>query len=227
MAEWEGEIGELRKQCKTTPWRPFTEMELRVTMQGWKWGKATGVVAHEALLYLLDHLKGKVRILEAFNDALYTGKAPPDMLQGLTVLLPKTMAPKAWGDTRPITLSSSLLKWPAQILLHRGRKYIDAANCSQWAKPGGQAVELILGVRKLLRAAKDWGDTLYIVKLNVAKAFDSISQLHMGKLIADKVGTQGGMPWEALLWMQLIRADTITLATCGETLQVPQTNGVP
>ena len=168
----------------------------------------------------------KTRILEAFNDALYTGKASPDMLQGLTVLLPKAMIPKAWGDTRPITLSSSLLKWLAQLLLHRGRKYIDDANSSQWAKPGGQAVELILGMRKLLRAAKDWGDTLYVVKLDVAKAFDSISQLHMGKLIADKVGTQGGMPWEALLWMQLIRADTITLATCGETLQVPQTNGV-
>ena len=37
MAEWEGEIGKLRKQCKTTPWRPFTETELRITMQGWKW----------------------------------------------------------------------------------------------------------------------------------------------------------------------------------------------
>ena len=96
-ADWDEETK--RRQCKDTPWRPFTEMELRVAMQGWKWGKATGVdgIAHEALLYLLEHPKGKTRILEAFNDALYTGKASPDMLQGLTVLLPKAMLPKAWG----------------------------------------------------------------------------------------------------------------------------------
>ena len=74
-----------------------------------------------------------------------------------------------------------------------GRRYLDAANRRQWAKPGGQAVELILGIRKLLRAAKDWEDALYIVKLDVAKEFDSISQLHMGRLIADRVGDRGGM----------------------------------
>ncbi|CAE7709541.1 unnamed protein product, partial [Symbiodinium necroappetens] len=225
---WGEEVEKLRRQCKRTPWVPFREMELRVTMQKWHWGKATGVdgIAHEALLYLLEHPVGKCRLMEIFNDALYTGRIPQDMLQGLTVLLPKTMMPQGWGDTRPITLSSALLKWLAQLLLHRGRCYLDAGNKHQWAKPGSQAVELVLGIRRLLRAAKDWGDDLYVVKLDVAKAFDSISQLHMGKLIAKRVGGDGGQPWEALLWLQLLRADNITLAVCGELLQVPQTNGV-
>ena len=119
-----------------------------------------------------------------------------------------------------------MLKWLAQLLLHRGRRYLDAGNKHQWAKPGSQAVELVLGIRRLLRAAKDWGDALYIVKLDVAKAFDSISQLHMGKLIARRVGGDGGLLWEALLWLQLLRADHLTLAVCGELLHVPQTNGV-
>ena len=226
--QWGDEVEKLRQQCKRTPWVPFTEMELRITMQTWQWGKATGIdgVAHEALLYLLEHPAGKARLMEIFNDALYTGKLPPDMLEGLTVLLPKTMMPQSWGDTRPITLSSALLKWLAQLLLHRGRRYLDEGNKHQWAKPGSQAVELVLGIRRLLRAAKDWGDALYIVKLDVAKAFDSISQLHMGKLIARRVGGDGGLPWEALLWLQLLRADHLTLAVCGELLHVPQTNGV-
>ena len=226
--QWGDEVEKLRQQCKRTPWVPFTEMELRITMQSWQWGKATGIdgIAHEALLYLLEHPAGKARLMEIFNDALYTGKLPPDMLEGLTVLLPKTMMPQSWGDTRPITLSSALLKWLAQLLLHRGRRYLDTGNKHQWAKPGSQAVELVLGIRRLLRAAKDWGDALYIVKLDVAKAFDSISQLHMGKLIARRVGGDGGLPWEALLWLQLLRADHLTLAVCGELLHVPQTNGV-
>ncbi|CAE7450816.1 pol [Symbiodinium microadriaticum] len=212
--QWGDEVEKLRQRCKRTPWVPFTEMELRITMQSWQWGKATGIdgIAHEALLYLLEHPAGKARLMEIFNDALYTGKLPPDMLKGLTVLLPKTMMPQSWGDTRPITLSSALLKWLAQLLLHRGRRYLDAGNKHQWAKPGSQAVELVLGIRRLLRAAKDWGDALYIVKLDVAKAFDSISQLHMGKLIARRVGGDGGLPWEALLWLQLLRADHLTLA---------------
>ena len=223
--QWGDEVEKLRQQCKRTPWAPFTEMELRITMQTWQWGKATGIdgVAHEALLYLLEHPAGKARLI---NDALYTGKLPPDMIEGLTVLLPKTMMPQSWGDTRPITLSSALLKWLAQLLLHRGRRYLDGGNKHQWARPGSQAVELVLGIRRLLRAAKDWGDALYIVKLDVAKAFDSISQLHMGKLIARRVGGDGGLPWEALLWLQLLRADHLTLAVCGELLHVPQTNGV-
>ena len=171
-------------------------------------------MAHEALLYLLDHPKGNARIREAFNDALYTGKAPPDMLQGLTVLLPKTMAPKAWGDTRPITLSSSLLKWLAQLLLHRGRKYIGAANPEPVGQARGASRRTDPGRAQATPSSKGLGGIpLCIVKLDVAKAFDSISQLYIGKLIADKVENQGGMPWEALLWMQLIRADTITLAT--------------
>ena len=47
-------------------------------------------------------------------------------------------------------------------------------------------------MRRLTRVAKDWGDPLYIVKLDVAKAFDSVSQLHMGELITREVGLRGG-----------------------------------
>ena len=40
------------------------------------------------------------------------GGLPAAVEQGLTVLLPK----EAWGDTRPITLSSAILKALAQLL---------------------------------------------------------------------------------------------------------------
>ena len=55
------------------------------------------------------------------NDFLYKGEIPAPVLQGMTILLPKTPGdPPTWGDTRPITLSSAVLKWFAQLLLLRG-----------------------------------------------------------------------------------------------------------
>ncbi|CAE6914323.1 ASPH [Symbiodinium sp. KB8] len=44
-------------------------------------------------------------------------------------------------------------------------------------------IQKAMPVWTILRVAKDWGDPLYIVKLDVAKAFDSVSQLHMVELI--------------------------------------------
>ena len=53
--------------------------------------------------------------LQYLNDFLYRGTLPPQVAAGITVLLPKTLGPPLeWGDTRPITLSSAVLKWFAQ-----------------------------------------------------------------------------------------------------------------
>ena len=53
------------------------------------------------------------------NEALYTGDLPAAVEKGLTVLLPKEASPQTWGETRPITLSSTILKAIAQLLLRR------------------------------------------------------------------------------------------------------------
>ena len=66
-----------------------------------------------------------------FNDFLYKGGIPAEVLEGITVLLPKTAGdPQAWGDTRPITLSSTVLKWFACI---------QDDQPLQWAARGKQA----------------------------------------------------------------------------------------
>ena len=71
------------------------------------------------------------RLLHMFNDFLYKGGIPAEVLEGITVLLPKTAGdPQAWGDTRPITLSSTVLKWFACI---------QDDQPLQWAARGKQA----------------------------------------------------------------------------------------
>ena len=41
-----------------------------------------------------------------------------------------------------------------------------------------------------------------------------------------KVAVEGGMPWEARGWMQLIRSDKLNISTGETELEVVQTNGI-
>ncbi|OLP99227.1 Retrovirus-related Pol polyprotein from type-1 retrotransposable element R2 [Symbiodinium microadriaticum] len=210
----------LRAKCKTTPWIPFSLGELHHTSHKWAHNRSTGPdgVSHEAAqLLLLDPEWGE-RIRELLSDMLYRGAVPQAIEQGITVLLPKIPRPLAWGDTRPITLSSTFLKWAAQLLLHRaGEKVRHGGVGLQWARRGRQGVELVAILRRVVQMSKDWGVKTWIVKLDIRKAFDSVWQHSLSELVAAGVGgipsprfpispeRQGGdQPWEALLWLSLL-----------------------
>ncbi|CAE7382151.1 unnamed protein product, partial [Symbiodinium sp. CCMP2592] len=196
--------------CKHTPWRPFTGEDLRFATRTWKRGKAAGPdsITHELLWLLLQEPQWEWRILHMMNDFLYKGAIPESVLRGVTVLLPKTIAdPVSWGDTRPITLSSSLLKWFSQLLLLRGGRRITEGAPLQWGCRGKQAPELLVVLKRVIRHAKDWGIPTWIVKLDVRKAFDSVWQESMGDMVATKARE-----------VRVAVGDTLT--------HVPQTNGV-
>ncbi|CAE7458351.1 unnamed protein product [Symbiodinium natans] len=223
-----GEIHwELTKQCKHTPWRPFTESELRMATATWQPRKSTGpdLISHEALQQMLTTKTWTQSLQEIMDDILYMGQIPPEIAEGITVLLPKTAQPSTWGNTRPITLSSSILKWFAQLLLQRCRGQLTTSTL-QWAAPGRQAVELIWVLRRVARLAKDWGEPTYIVKLDIRKAFDSVLQPALGEMVRDKVGGKGGHPWEARAWLGIIEARGLQVAVGDKITPVQQTNGV-
>ena len=69
-------------------------------------------------------------------------------MEGASVPLPKTALPAHWSDTRPITLSSAVLKWIAQLLLLLGTPFLQDCCHHQWASKNKQGVELILAMRK-------------------------------------------------------------------------------
>ncbi|CAE7513376.1 pol [Symbiodinium necroappetens] len=165
-------------QCKLVRWRPFTEEDLKAVRKRWKNGKACGPdsVSHEALKVLEqdDHWRGI--LLHVFNDMLYTAKIPASIENGVTVLLAKTPSPGDWSDTRPITLSSTLLRSFSQLIIGRASHCVQGDSRLQWARKRRQGVELILVIRRLCRVAHDWGLPMYLAKLDIRKAFDSIYQ---------------------------------------------------
>ena len=230
----------LRARCKHTPWTPFSIGELHLTSNKWAHNRSTGPdgVSHEAAqLLLLDPEWGE-RIREMLSDMLYRGAVPQGIEQGITVLLPKVPRPLAWGDTRPITLSSTFLKWAAQLLLHRaGEQVRHGGEGLQWARRGRQGVELVAILRRVVQMSRDWGVKTWIVKLDIRKAFDSVWQHSLSELVAARVGgvpsprfpvhAQGGdQPWEALLWLSLLETRALNVAVGDVITPVPQSNGI-
>ncbi|CAE7913948.1 unnamed protein product [Symbiodinium necroappetens] len=221
-------LDEVTRQCKVTPWKPFSESEMRITMAKWQNHKATGPdgIALEALKLMFDDDVWRPWIAELLNDSLYRGALPPSATTGASVLLPKCLLPADWSDTRPITLSSAVLKWISQLLLHRGVPLLQPCCQHQWASKGKQGVELLLSLRKLARVAHEWRTPFYIVKIDIAKAFDSIAQEALGELVVRRIAREGGLPWEARLWLSLLEARELTFHVDKRQVCIQQSNGV-
>ena len=81
-------------------------------------------------------------------------------------------------------------------------------------------------MRKLARVAHEWKTPFYIVKIDIAKAFDSIAQEKLGDLVMRKIAHQGDMPWEARLWLRLLEARALNFYVQKHKVSISQTNGV-
>ena len=214
--------------CKNTPWQPFTMEDLYAIRLKWKNGKSCGPdrVSHEGLKAMLPHPVWGERLRELFNDMLYTARIAENMEASVTVLLAKVTQPTEWGDTRPITLSSVLLKSFGQLLLRRSGDVIQTPARLQWCRRGRQGIELIMILRRIARMAHDWGLEFYIAKLDIRKAFDSVFQESLAQHVSETVGERGGHPWEARAWVALLHAEKIAVQVAGEDIPIRQSNGV-
>ena len=213
-AVWE----RLERLCKDTPWEPFTPEELASAMANWKGGKSTRPdgVSFEALKAMYQDTQWRGAILHELNDDVYKGKLPPDLKESITVLIPKEANPKQWSETRPITLSTSCLKWQSQLILARTTEHIFQGVAWQYAQPGKRPAELILSIRKAVRTCREWGLPLHLIKIDVAKAFDTASQVHLASMVEQQVGLRGGRPWEARAWIDLLANDCLSVSVADE-----------
>ena len=181
---WEEQL----RRCKNKSWEPSDEEEIQQAMDKWKRGKATGPdrVSQEALMRLAQGGEGIMlcRVMtEELSDWLYRGKVTTEVSDSVTVLLPKVYEPGSWGDTRPITLSTTFLELVAQLLLGRANAELTDGLPWQFAGPGKRPSDLILIVRKLVRRSKEWKLPLHIVKLDVTEAFDSAKSGKCGQAV--------------------------------------------
>ena len=121
--------------------------------------------------------EGVTHLTELLND-VYLGKSkPPDSWAQITViLLPKVAQAHTWPMFRPIAILPCLVKlWDAMLL----SRILPAAKArllpSQFAfLPGKSITEPTMVLQQVCEKAREWGRTLFIMKLDLNKAFDSI-----------------------------------------------------
>ena len=180
----------LNTRCKASPYTPVQEAEVRAIQAKWKRKKATGPdqVSDEALDFFMTHNEAASKLIWVLDDALYKGNSPSSGLTDITVLLPKTAQPTSWKDTRPITLSNTVDRTMAQLLLHRCSHILQQPPpIHQFARAGKQASELLTTIRMMTRMSRDWGFNLWILKIDIRKAFDTIKQTSVAAMVASKL----------------------------------------
>ena len=108
----------------------------------------------------------------------------------------------AVADTRPTTLSCTALKSLAQLLLARGRPHLTDPHGVQWS---GQ---------------------VFVLKLDIHKAFDSVAQARLGEYIFRRVAVLERMPCKARLLVSTGTMRELLIQTNGGIVAVKQSNGV-
>ena len=221
----------LEQHCKQAPYTTVQEQELRDIQQKWRRKKATGPdrVSNEALSFFLSNPDTASKLIWTLDDAIYKGQSPTHQLQDITVLLPKTDHPTQWKDTRPITLNNTIDRTLSQLLLHRCNHMLQQQPpIHQFARTGKQASELLVTIRRMTRMARDWGFNLWILKIDIRKAFDAIKQTSVAAMVANKLHRTH--PWEARAWLSIIHGQQLHVIPAPPACQTPvaiqQTNGV-
>ena len=149
------EMGKMRQllgqRCKETPYKLVEEEELRAVQERWQRKKATGPdrVSSEVLSFFLSHSSAASKLVWTLDDAPYKGRSPARDLPDITR-----------KDTRPITLSNTIDRTVAQLLLHRCNHTLQQQpSIYQFARAGKQASELLTTIRQMARLismAKTW-----------------------------------------------------------------------
>ena len=221
----------LTVRCKHTPYKRVEQGEIQAIQEKWKRKKATGPdrVSNEAIQLFTSHTEATSKLIWVLDDSLYKGNSPSRGFQDITVLLPKTIQPTSWKDTRPITLSNTIDRTMAQLLLHRCNHILQQAPpIHQFARTGKQASELLTTIRRMTRMSRDWGFNLWILKIDIRKAFDTIKQTSVAAMVASKL--QHTHPWEAKAWLSIIHGTELRVIPAPPADQQPtrigQSNGV-
>ena len=208
-----------------SPFCGFTMEEVHRVMAKWKSGRAAGPdgVTYEALRIIMkDEVWGGF-VLEELNDFLKLGFTTDDLYCTSTFMMAKKAEPTWWGDLRPITLSSALLKLLSQLTLTRVTPLLGTTHDLQWASPSKQPLELAISLGRMLRVCEEWKQETFLVKIDIRKAFDSIRIPRLLAFIARKLAAR---PKEARLLIEMVCHLGVHVEFLDQQLLVRQSNGV-
>ena len=218
-----------RRSCTqrsaTPPSSPdITFEELQAAMAKGKLGKSVGhdEVSMELFREVVDQPEGAQAVLQWFNHILHSGDIPKDWHNVVMVLLPKTRMPKTVGETRPISMGCTAEKIFCHIVLTRCKPRMHLEREWQCAGEHRQSADYIHTIYKLLESEREWQCGLAILKVDFAKAFDSVVR---DKLLSRMFDVLGDCE-EYRIWENLMTDTYCTLLTTWSQTCFPTDVGI-
>ena len=165
--------GTEREQDRLPAEKEFTMKELNKAIKSVKRGKAVGPDEIPNEVFLEADEKTRKIYLESMNRTLKTRTIPEQWLLGNIVRLYKGKGQKGkCSNERGITLASNMGKIFERMVNNRAVKLVNMSNAQAGGKKGAATVDHILVLKDLIRIGKDQGRQVYLVFLDVTKAYD-------------------------------------------------------
>ena len=204
--------------------RAFSADELLLALSGLRSSKSVGLdlTSAELLRGLIEVEGGQQHLLEYFNRVLTTRSIPAAWNKPLVILLPKVPAPTSATQLRPIAMGSTAAKVFAKMLLGRIQGALGFRTHSQCAGVGRQTADLLFSLHRLLELAREWKLPIAFLKIDISKAFDSLSRQALLNKLHDRLGDSA----EFFAFQALLCDVTATLQSPWGTSEVPMRSGI-
>lgn len=148
-------------------------------------------------------------LLRIFNIFLWCGRIPGFLLESKTTLIPKKYELQSPGDLRPITVSSVITRTFHKILANRMSKHVQLDERQKAFRNIDGCADNILTLDLLLRLHHGKHKPLFMVSLDVAKAYDSVGHAAIFEILKSK-----GLPPPMVDYIKYVYANSSTKLTC-------------
>ncbi|CAE7218587.1 unnamed protein product [Symbiodinium sp. CCMP2592] len=182
--------------------RGFSVDEVKLAVGQMKRGKAVGIdlTSRELFEGLLSVPGGASHLAEFFTQILVSRKVPADWNVSVLILLAKIPQPLGPRDLRPIALGSAASKLFSRLLLNRSLPFLGPRSPYQCARQHRQSCDYVFSVWRIFELCREWGLPLTCAKIDVQKAFDSVSRPRLIEKLRSRLGDTPEMAcWEQLL----------------------------
>eukprot|EP00439_Symbiodinium_sp_Y106_P019430 s1871_g2.t1 len=180
----------------------FTVDEVSRAVRQMKSGKSVGLdlTSKELFQGILQADGGAAHLAEFFTRVLSTGVIPRDWNKSILILLAKVPLPVHPSELRPIALGSATSKLFAKLVMNRSLPLLEAVGPSQCARKHRQTCDYTFSLWRIMELCREWHRSVVCVKIDVAKAFDSVDRRKLLQTLRSKLGDTPEMrAWEGLL----------------------------
>ena len=190
----------------------FSPEEVARAIKKRKRGKSVGPdgVPTELLQTLIRDPNTLQAFVEFFNGILKSGEVPKEWDKSIATLLPKVIPPQCPKDLRPIALASHVSKAFARLILARIEDVLQIRGDKQFASRGRQPAEFLWSAVQVVHLAKEWKKDAYLLKLDIRKAFDTVSRLRLAKKVIQ--WADGRFPCEIKCLLRMLMSREVVLS---------------